>query len=73
MTGKDKKGNKKSTSSIGKKILNRIVDEARKAVESKLKNGKITIKELKEMIPSNVKNTFVPNIRIKEGKNIYLN
>ncbi len=73
MTGKDKKGNKKSNSSIGKKILNRIVDEARKAVESKLKNGKITIKELKEMIPSNVKNTFVPNIRIKEGKNIYLN
>ena len=73
MTGKDKKGNKKSNSSIGKNILNMTVDEARKAVESKLKNGKITIKELKEMIPSNVKNTFVPNIRIKEGKNIYLN
>ena len=68
MTGKDKKGNKKSNSSIGKNILNMTVDEARKAVESKLKNGKITIKELKEMIPSNVKNTFVPNIRIKEGK-----
>ena len=32
MTGKDKKGNKKSNSSIGKNILNMTVDEARKAV-----------------------------------------
>lgn len=48
-----------------KNFSNLSRDDARNFMSGLLKNGEISIDDLKEIIPENVNNTFIPTITIK--------